>query len=175
MGAWRTRTATAPSRRRGWTQADRPVDARQAYGRFGNAHGVRPAGPIGAVVFEEPEHAVVGAVGRTSADVAQQAAHGPALAQGVDLGEQRLTLAWSGDGAEPEHAVVVAVIGRFVGVGDAPAGMLDDGRGLGEFLAPGGDVRRVRRQRGVVDTQLPAGGGARHRFGRGESGSGQRR
>ena len=112
---------------------------------FGHAHAGGPVGPVGAVVEEDPEDAVVGVVGGGCADLAEEFAHGSALAGGVDAAEFGGALAVGQWSARPEDATGVAVADHFVGVGDASvAGEVDHGRRFGDFVAPGRDVGDVR-------------------------------
>jgi hypothetical protein len=82
---------------------------------------------------------LVGHVGWAGADLAEEFAHGVALAGGVDLAELGVAVASAGGHALPEDAVSVAFAEGFVGVGDAAAA-LDDGGGERLFFAPAGDV-----------------------------------
>jgi len=134
------------------------VGAGEADRWFGGGHAVRPVWPVVAEVLEEPEDSLVGAVGRAAADAAEQAPHGAALAQWVDLAELGSAFAWTGRHSLPQHAVLVAVGEGLVGVGDTGHRMRDNGGGQELFGAPGRNVWHVH-ERSVFE-RLPGAEGA---------------
>ena len=67
----------------GWAGVACRAGAGDADRWFGDGHLVWPLWPVVAMVLEEPEDAVVGAVGRARADLAEELAHGSALPQGA--------------------------------------------------------------------------------------------
>jgi hypothetical protein len=75
----------------------------------------------------------------------------------MDLGEQRLANARSGQRADPQNATVVPVIQTLVEVGNACTNALYERAQRLVFLAPLRDIRRVGRERTMVDSRRFAG------------------
>jgi hypothetical protein len=68
--------------------------------------------------LEQPQHALVGVISWTCADLAQEPAHGPPLPERVHLAELRTAASWKGRFPLPQHAVAIPVDQNLIGIGD---------------------------------------------------------
>lgn len=80
---------------------------------------VRPVWPVVSVVFHEPQHAALVAVGRTAAYLAEEFAHCPLLPLGVDVAKLRYPLAPFECAPCPQRAGAIAIVCGFVRVSDS--------------------------------------------------------
>ena len=94
------------------------------------------------MILEQPQHAIVGAVGRARAHLAQQPQHRPTLPQRMHPAELRPTLPRPERRAEPQNPIAIPIGERLVQVSDAAATALDERVRLVLLAAPRRDVRR---------------------------------